>query len=274
MTHIEAKNNRVMWPERDTGRKAEWETGGWIIDCLWWKWRLWLPSKDTGRDGQSLLPVRHRSERHTHTHPGTDMHTYAHLHTCSHLLSALRDACWVHTHNKARISTIKLSAGKEAEPHSTISEQPTCSDKNWTKCTISMSGQNYLEVTTALLTHTTHWHQRSISLSCTVVTSVSSAPPMQLRTSQCYPTLQRKLIWVSQSAAECFIRHTVVCVHSALSPLFSPVYSLRQAPRTVCIFSLYTHYWSFWWVMPKPHWLKFVVYFSRPPELFHCNYGV
>lgn len=32
---------------------------------------------------------------------------------------------------------------------------------------------------------------------------------------------KRKLMWVSQSAAECLIRHTVVWVHSVLSPLFS-----------------------------------------------------
>lgn len=40
--------------------------------------------------------------------------SHVHLHTGSHLLSVLRDACWVHTLSKARISTIKLSAGNEA----------------------------------------------------------------------------------------------------------------------------------------------------------------
>ncbi len=56
----------------------------------------------------------------THTNPVTRTFTYTHLHTGSHLLSVLRDACWVHTHNKARISTIKLSAGKEAMQNHTL----------------------------------------------------------------------------------------------------------------------------------------------------------
>lgn len=133
MTHIEPKNNRVMWPERDTGRKAEWEirSSGSAVEL----------STASGENDACDSPAKTQDVMgkacfqsattltDTHTHPGTDMHTYAHLHICSHLLSVLQDACWVHTHNKARISTIKLSTGNEAKPHSTVSKQPTCSDK-------------------------------------------------------------------------------------------------------------------------------------------------
>ena len=55
------------------------------------------------------------SNRHARTRTAS----HVHLHTCSHLLSVLRDACWVHTLNKSRISTIKLSAGTEAIPNHT-----------------------------------------------------------------------------------------------------------------------------------------------------------
>lgn len=62
---------------------------------------------------------------------------------------------------------------------------------------------------------------------------------MQLRTSQRYRTLQKE-VGLSQSVS-CRVfhtSHTVVCVHSALSPLFS--LSLRPARRTICLFLCFT----------------------------------
>lgn len=99
----------------------------------------------------------------------------------------------------------------------------------------NLSGRNYCIAYTHTHTQLTDisaqfhylvllWHQLAAHHWCSYV---------HLSVTQHY---KRKLIWVSQSAAECFIRHTVVCVHSALSPLFSLVYSLWPAPRTVCIF--------------------------------------
>ncbi len=101
-----------------------------------------------------------------------------------------------------------------------------------TACTVSLLGHIHQNFTAAWLTHISvqfrhlalFWHQPA------------AASLMHLRTSQCYPTLQRKLIWVSQSAAECFIRHAVVWVHSGLSPLFSLALSLRPVRRTLCLF--------------------------------------
>lgn len=109
--------------------------------------------------------------------------------------------------------------------------------------------------------HVLFWHQSAAHHWCTYV---------HLSVTQHY---KRKLIWVIQSAAEYFIRHTVVCVHSALSPPFSLMLSLRLGRRTLCLFFLlYSHYWSLWWVMPQ--WLKCILYFSRPTEPFHCKYGI
>ena len=127
-------------------------------------------------------------------------------------------------------------------------------------------------VTTAWLTHLTpyisaqfhhlvlFWHQSAAHHWCSYV---------HLSVTQRY---KRKLIWVSQSAAECFIRHTVVCVHSGLSPVFSLAPALRTPRRTLCLFSLYSHYWSyFWWVTPQ--WLKCILYFGRLQSCFTVSTG-
>lgn len=86
----------------------------------------WLPSKGGPHDGQGLVPAHNHSAIHTHTHtnPVMDTHTHSNLHTPTHLMSVLRDACWVHTHNQARISTTKLSAGNEVTQNHTPLSPP------------------------------------------------------------------------------------------------------------------------------------------------------
>lgn len=136
---------------------------------------------------------------------------------------------FTHT-NKARISTRKLSAGKEAEhqkPHLAICEvDPYPLIRN---AFVVRLGGFVGTQTSASLTRSTpyisvqfhhlvlFWHQSAAHHWCSYV---------HLSVTQHY---KRKLIWVSQSAAECLIRHTVVCVHSALSPLCLFGFSLWPA---------------------------------------------
>lgn len=238
LTHDESKSNM------DTGRRVRnllfWLCG-WIIICLWWKWHSWLPSKGVPHDGQGLLPAHHHSHAltYTHTHTSSNRHTHIHLHTPTHMqssaVSATRRMLSSHT-QRGQDFHHKIISREWSHTEPLSPKQPTSSDKNVTKCTVSSFGQIHQNVTTARLTHLTpyisvrfhhlvlFWHQSPAHHWCTYA---------HLSVTQCY---KRKLIWVSQSAAECFIRHTVVCVHSALSPLFSLALSLRPARRTICLF--------------------------------------
>lgn len=154
-----------------------------------------------------------------------------------------------------------------AEPHSPISEQPTSSDKFVSECTVSLwsGGTQPLQRWRSL-------HQRLISPSCTVLTSVSSASVMQLRTFQCYP-MQQKEVDLSQSVS-CRVFHTsycCLCAFSLIASLFARTHSAASEENSQP-FSLYSHYWSFWWVMP--HWVKCILYFSRIIEPFLSKYRV
>lgn len=143
-------------------------------------------------------------------------HTRSLRHTCTHLLSVLRGACWVHTHT-TRLGFPPANAQQGMKPYQT---------------TLSpISPLPLIQVN--LIYSTNPWTNASfISQSCAVLTSVVSASLVHLRTSQCCPTLQKEVVWVSQSAAECFIRHPV---HSALSPHSR---SLCGQHWALCLFSL------------------------------------
>lgn len=186
---------------------------------------------------------------HRHKHTSRNRHTCVRLHTPTHTqssaVSATRPMLGSHTHAEARISTIELSAGNEAVPDLYLRGSPHPLIRNVTACTVSLSGQIHqnrrvIDTLTSLL-------QRPIAPPSTVLTSVSSASLMHLRTSQCYPTLQKE-VDLSQSVS-CRVFHTshaVVCVHSALSPLFSLALSLRPARRTIHLFRFtltIDHFW-------------------------------
>lgn len=70
------------------------------------------------------------------------------------------------------------------------------------------------------------WHQSAAHQWCTYA---------HLGVTQRY---NRKLIWVSQSAADCFIRHVFVFVYSALSLLGFSFLSLRPVQPTLCLFHI------------------------------------
>lgn len=188
----------------------------------------WLPSRGVPHDGQDLLPAHRHC--HIHTHPVRDTHTssYTHLHTCSYLPSVLRDARRVHTHNKARISTIKLSAGREAvSNHTLLSPIGPCLliIKNKKDYVHSIGHQTQPFGCNFCISDTLHsLHQNSVSPSRAVLTSISGASLMQLRISQCYPTLQKEVA-LSQSVS-CRVSHTSHCCLCAFSLITSLLHSV------------------------------------------------
>lgn len=234
----------------------------------------WLPSKGVPHDGQGLLPAHHHSNIHIHT--SSNRHAHFHLHTPTHMQSSAVSATrrMLSSHTQQGQDFHRKIISREwchAEPHSAISKQPTFSDykKKWLNVQ-HHSSEKFIRM---LALHDWHaayisiqfhhrvlfWHQSAAHRWCTYV---------RLSVTQRY---KRKLVWVSQSAAECFIRHTVVCVHSALSPLFSLAPSLCGQHRELFAFSLlYSHYWSFWWVMLQ--WLKCNCISAGPTAPFHCKY--
>ncbi len=272
-THDESKSNR------DTGRVRNllfWLCG-WVIICLWWKWQSLMAAQQRRTTWWARLasspPPLTLTDIHTHT--SCNRHAHVHLHTPTHMqssaVSATRRMLSSHT-QQGQDFHHKIISREWSHTKPLSSKQPTSSDKNVTKCTVSFSGRIHQDITTARLTHLTpyisvrfhhlvlFWHQSAAHHWCTYA---------HLSVTQRY---KRKLIWVSQSAAECFIRHTVVCVHSVLSPLFSLALSLWPARRTICLFHFTLTIDHFWWVMPE--WLKCILYFSRPTGLFHCKYEV
>lgn len=217
-----------------------WVSGR-IIICLWWKWQLLMAAQQRwARLASSPLPL-------WHTHTFSNRRVHVHLHTPTLMqwsaVSATRRmlSSLTHTHTQARPGFPPWNYQQEMKPYRTTLHYLHTAHviqykKNLTDCTVSSFGQTHPDVTAAWLTHLTpynsiqfhhlvlFWHQSAGHHWCTYV---------HLSVTQCY---KRKLIWVSQSAAECFIRHTLVCVHSVLSPLFSLALSLRPAQRTLRLF--------------------------------------
>lgn len=119
----------VTWTGRCTGRQAEWEIGssGSAVELSSASSEndshSWLPSKGVPHDGQGSLPAYLQCDIHTHT--SSNRRAHIHLHTPTHTQSSAVSAtrCMLsslcRTHTKARISTIKLSAGQEAIPNHT-----------------------------------------------------------------------------------------------------------------------------------------------------------
>lgn len=145
----------------------------------------WQPSKSASHDGHGSLPA------HSHTH--------THTQTYTHVMSAHAEFTREHEDSHQKV----------------ISREWSHSDSH----AIYLRRYRGMKTLNSL-------HQHPVSPPCAVLTSVSSASLMHLRTSPCYPTLQkgRGCESVSQLPS-CLLRHTVVCVHSALSPLSSRSHS-------------------------------------------------
>lgn len=279
------KSNRVLWPERNTGKERQSEKRALLGQRLNYHLplvkttvALGCPAKAYHMMGKACFQPTN-TETHTHTHTSSNRHVHLHTptHTQSSAVSATRRKLSSHTQTRPGFPTEKSWAAKEkTETPKTALSYPQVPTHILliTNAFVVRPVDSLGLKPPASFTRVNSWHQRSVSPSCTVVTSVSGASLMQLRTSQCYPTLQKE-VDLSQSVS-CRVSHTSHCCLCAFSLIASlPARFLSVAgmkPFFSFFFQLHSHYWSFWWVMP--HWLKYILYLSWATELFHCKHRV